>query len=208
MKKAKLYIFDMDGTLLDSMPSWKYLGRSYLHREQITPPDNLEQITDSMTLPESAAYFQTLGLHKKTDDIIQGILSLIHNEYRLSIPAKPGMLTLIQHLSQNPDTTLCVLTTSERNCAVEALERLHMLSYFKDIHTSEELGLSKRTAAIYQTVCAKYHIPPADTIVVEDALYAIQAAKAAGCYVCAVPDSYSASDWDAICSVADEILQP
>lgn len=208
MRKARLYIFDMDGTILDSMPSWAHLGRNYLIQEHITPPENLEQITDPMTMQESAAYFQTLGLHKKTDDIVEEIMSLIRNEYRLSIPAKPGMVSLIHDLYQNQSTILCVLTTSEKNCAVQALERLHILSYFTDIHTSEELGLSKRTAQIYQTVCAQYHISPADTVVFEDALYAVQAAKSAGCYVYAVPDTYSASDRDAISSVADEILQP
>lgn len=208
MKEAKLYIFDMDGTLLDSMPAWANLGRNYLIREQITPPADLEQTIDPMTLEESAAYFQTLGLNKKTDDIVEEIMSFLHNQYRLSIPAKPGMLPLLKSLSGLPDSILCVLTTSQRDCAIQALKRLHMLSYFKDIYTSEELGLSKRTGEIYQTVCRYYDVLPANTVVLEDALYAIQSAKAAGCYVCAVPDDYSRTDWDKIQSLADEIFHP
>ncbi|MDE6851795.1 MAG: HAD hydrolase-like protein, partial [Lachnospiraceae bacterium] len=148
MKTGKLYIFDMDGTLLDSMPSWIHLGRNYLIHQQITPPENLEQIIDSMTLQESAAYFQTLGLDKKRDDIVKEVMMYLRNEYRLSIPAKPGMLSLLQDLSKKPDSILCILTTSEKNCAIPALDRNHMLSYFKDIFTSGELGLSKRTAKI------------------------------------------------------------
>ncbi len=208
MKKAKLYIFDMDGTLLDSMPSWTYLGRNYLLRWQITPPDDLEQTINSMTLQESAAYFQTLGLNKKTDDIVEGVMTQLRDEYRLSIPPKPGMLPLLQDLYQNTDSILCVLTTSEQNCAVQALKRNYMLSYFKDIFTSEKMGLSKRTAEIYQSVCAYYQVSPSETVVFEDALYAIQSAKRAGCYVCAVPDDSSASDWETISSIADEIFHP
>lgn len=208
MKTAKLYIFDMDGTLLDSMPSWIHLGRNYLLRQQIMPPENLEQTIDSMTLQESAAYFQTLGLDKKIDDIVSEVMMHLRDEYRLSIPAKPGMLPLLYDLSKNTDSTLCVLTTSEKNCAIPALDRNHMLSYFKDIFTSEELGLSKRTPKIYQTVCSQYQISPSETIVMEDSLYAIRAAKEAGCYVYAVPDDSSAADWEIISSMADEIFQP
>lgn len=208
MKTAKLYIFDMDGTLLDSMPSWLHLGRNYLMHQRITPPSNLEQSIDAMTLQESAAYFQTLGLHKNTDDIVEEVMEYLRDEYRLSIPAKPGMLSLLQDLSQKTDSTLCVLTTSEKNCAISALERNHMLPYFTDIFTSEELGLNKRSSQIYQTVCNHYQISPTETVVLEDALYAIQSAKEAGCYVYAVPDDFSASDWDAISSIADEIFHP
>lgn len=208
MKTAKLYIFDMDGTLLDSMPSWLHLGRNYLMHQNITPPSDLEKTIDAMTLQESAAYFQTLGLHKNTDDIVEEVMEYLHDEYRLSIPAKPGMLSLLQNLSQETDSIRCVLTTSEKKCVIPALERNHMLSYFTDIFTSEELGLSKRNSQIYLTVCNHYQISPSDTVVLEDALYAIRSAKEAGCYVYAVPDDSSASDWDAISSIADEIFHP
>lgn len=208
MKTARLYIFDMDGTLLDSMPSWIHLGRNYLLRQHITPPKNLEQTIEAMTLQESAAYFQTLGLDKKTDDIVKEVMEYLHDEYRLSIPAKPGMLSLLQDLSQETDSTRCVLTTSEKDCAIPALERNHMMPYFADVFTSQELGLSKRSPQIYQTVCQHYHISPSETVVFEDALYAIQSAKEAGCYVYAVPDDSSVPDWDIISSMADEIFQP
>lgn len=208
IKDAKLYIFDMDGTLLDSMPAWAHLGRNYLIREHITPPADLEKIIDPMTLQESAAYFQTLGLDKKTDDIVEEIMSFLREQYRLSIPAKPGMLPLLDVLSKRQNSILCVLTTSEKDCAIQAFKRLHVLSYFTDIYTSEELGLSKRTGEIYQTVCAHYGVSCADTVVFEDALYAIQSAKAAGCYVYAIPDEYSRADFDQILTQADEIFQP
>ena len=80
MKTAKLYIFDMDGTLLDSMPSWLHLGRNYLMHQNITPPSDLEKTIDAMTLQESAAYFQTLGLHKNTDDIVEEVMEYLHDE--------------------------------------------------------------------------------------------------------------------------------
>ena len=80
-------------------------------------------------------------------------------------------------------------------------------NYFKDIHTSFEIGLSKRTGTIYQHVCKLYQVSPADTVVFEDAPYAIHAAKEAGCYVYAVPEETYRDDWSDCESTADEILQ-
>ena len=206
LKEAKLYLFDLDGTILDSMPVWEQLGRNYLLQEQITPPNNLETVIETMTLEESAAYFQKLGLHKKTDEIIHGVMSYIQDAYRLSIPAKPGMVSLIRNLSDNPDKNLCLLTTSEETCARQALERLGILSCFSRIYTSSQLGLGKTTGEIYQKVCKLQHTLPADTIVLEDALYAVRSAKEAGCYVYGVPDEASQKDWDEIVELADQIL--
>lgn len=208
MKDAKLYIFDMDGTPLDSMPAWAHLGRNYLIQEKIAVPKDLEQIIDAMTLSESAAYFQTLGLHKENSQIINEVMEFIREEYRSSIPAKAGMPELLVELSKKQDSILCVLTTSEKDCATDALKRLNMLSCFQDIYTSEELNMNKRSTEIYQYVCSKYGTAPADTVVFEDALYAIRAAKEAGCYVYAVPDDASLTEWEEIKKLADEILTP
>lgn len=206
LKPAKLYIFDMDGTILDSMPAWEHLGRNYLLQEQITPPDNLEKTIEAMTLDESAVYFQQLGLHKETDEIIQGIMSCIQDAYRLTIPAKPGMVSLIQSLSQNKDSLLCLLTTSEEECARLAMERLGIASCFSHLYTSSQLGLGKNTGEIYQKVCERYQISPSDTVVLEDALYAVRSAKEAGCYVYGIPDGSSKKDWEKIVQFADDVL--
>lgn len=207
IKNARLYIFDMDGTLLDSMGEWTHLGRNYLLSKGITPPADLEETIDAMTMDESAAYFQTLGIHGDISTINREIMELIHRSYRYQIPLKPGIKELLQELSTKKDSILCVLTTSERDCAVNAFQRLGILSYFKDIHTSFEIGLSKRAGTIYQHVCKLYQVAPADTVVFEDAPYAIHAAKEAGCYVYAVPEETYRDDWSDCESTADEILR-
>lgn len=206
IRHAKLYIFDLDGTILDSMPEWEHLGRNYLLHRGVNPPEDLEQILDKMTMEESAAYFQTLGIPGDIDEISREVLSYIQDAYRLSIPAKPGMTELLQTLSQKQDSILCLLTTSKRECAVNALTRLNILSCFQDIHTSSELGLGKTTGEIYQRVCDIYHTAPSDTVVFEDAAYAVRSAREAGCYVYAVPDQTSAEAWTQICSMADDVL--
>ena len=208
VKKAKLYIFDMDGTILDSMSVWSNLGRNYLEKEGALAPDDLEQRIEKMTMEESAAYFQSLGVDKEIPDIINGLFENIRESYRLTIPGKKEIIDIIEDLSQNTDSILCILTTSEELCARTSMERLGILSCFRDIYTGDGLGLGKRTGEIYQKVCEIYGVAPEDTVVFEDVLYAVQSAKEAGCYVYAVSDSCNQEDWVEICENADESIEP
>lgn len=93
-KDAKLYIFDMDGTILNSMVEWFHLGRNYLVAQGVAVPDDLEQRIETMTMDESAEYFQSLGVDKSVPEINEGIFAYIREKYRTSIPAKEGMLDL------------------------------------------------------------------------------------------------------------------
>lgn len=197
IQTARLHIFDMDGTLLDSMGVWQNLGRNYLLAQQITPPNDLEQTIAEMTLEESAAYFQTLGLIQTIPAIIQGITDFIRDKYRLQIPWKPGMQNILSEIHAT-GSKLCLLTTSEECCAHAALKRLNCLDWFDAIYTSENMGLSKRTPEIYQKVCQLQRVPPAESMVYEDALYAIRSALEAGCQVTGVYDDSSEADWQTI----------
>jgi HAD superfamily hydrolase (TIGR01509 family) len=159
-----------------------------------------------MTLEEGAAYFQTLGIQNTISNIKEEMLSGIYDAYRLSIPLKPGMRELITSLAQEKKAPLCVLTTSERDCAIQAFTRLGILSDFQDIYTSAQLGMGKNTGEIYRKVCQIYRVPPRDTVVFEDAPHAIRSAKEAGCYVYAVPERSFEKDWTDIQETADEVL--
>ena len=139
-------------------------------------------------------------------EINEGIFAYIREKYRTSIPAKEGMLDLIRQLSRKEDSILCILTTSERKCAEMAMERLSVLNCFRDIFDSEQIGLNKRSGAIYQWVCEHYDVAQKDTIIFEDAIYAVKAAKETDCYVYGMKDSSNSTVWNEICEMADDII--
>lgn len=205
MNNKELYIFDMDGTILDSMPTWKNLDHVYLNMYNITMPDDFNEKIVSFTLPECATYFKSLGVPKSSNEILAEIISLVEEAYNKSIPLKRKTYRVMTKLYLY-GKTLCLLTTSEKSYAEPALERLGVSNYFAGIHTSAELGLDKRTPEIYKTICQMYDTIPENTTVYEDTLYAIRSAKEAGCHVVAVYDKASDEHWNEIINIADETI--
>lgn len=200
-------IFDMDGTLLDSMGMWENLGSIYLLKKGITPPVDLKEVIENKTLEEAAEYFITdLGLEGNIKGIVREILSLIEDKYRYELELKPGVKEFV--LSEyEKGSRMCILTTSDRDLALAAMDRNGIGFCFKEVFTAETLGLSKRGPEIFLKTCELMGFKPEETTVYEDALYAIKAAKAAGCHVVAVYDHMNRNDWDEIKSTADVIIK-
>ncbi|MBQ7535248.1 MAG: HAD family phosphatase [Stomatobaculum sp.] len=196
-------IWDMDGTILDSMRYWDTLGEDYLIRKGIKPPAGINRTLEVMTLEESAAYLRremNIGLSEK--EIISEILALIDTEYRNEIPAKEGAVKLIRAAREH-GSRMCVLTSSDRALADAALRRVGLRDCFEAILTSDDFGMDKRSAAIYQRAMEEMGYVPEQTLICEDALFAVRSAAESGAKVLAFRDSSNAGDWEQIRKLAD-----
>ncbi len=201
----KLHIFDMDGTILDSMPMWSTIASDYLESYNIPHDDDVNKLIESYTLENAAKYFIELGLDKTVDEIIKDIYDFSFNKYKNEIPAKPGMTELIKKLYENGDT-ICLLSASPVQCAEAAFERLSILKYFDKLLSCQDLETDKTVPETFTKVSTSFGFKPQDTIVYEDALYSIRSAKAAGCKTAAIYDDFAATEWEEILKMADEIL--
>ena len=205
-KNKKLFIFDMDGTLLDSMEFWQNLGRQYLESKGKTPENNLEKIIESMTLKESASYFKTkYNLEEDVETIIKQVLDFIEDKYLNEIPLKKGAKDFLIK-AHSDGYKMCILTTSEKSQAIGALKRTGVLDLFDAVYTDRDFDLSKKNPQIYIKTCEKMCESPSDTVVFEDALYAVESAKKAQCTVIGVYDEYSKCDWQNIKNIANSTI--
>lgn len=202
----KYLIFDLDGTLIDSMPVWKDTGKNYLLNHGFTPPANLHQIVKTQTLYQTAEYFQkVLGVPHTAEEIAAEVVSFVEEQYRTSIPLKPFVREFLEKEKQN-GSKMCIVTASEASYILLALERLDILKYFEFVLTCTEAGHFKNEPEVFRIAMNRLGGSPAETIVFEDALYAVEGAKKGGFTVYAVQDPITEADSTKIKALADRYI--
>lgn len=205
MKKEHItgMIFDVDGTLLDSMPIWDHSGEAYLRTIGIHAPQTLGKILFSMTMQQGAEYIKKeYGLCQTEEEIQSGIIGVVAKAYKESAPLKPSALAFLQAL-QAADIPMAVVTSTDKPLILAAFERLGLLSYFTTILTCSEFGSGKDRPEIFHAAAKGIGSIPSGTWVVEDGLYAVRTAKAAGYRVIGVSDASSKGDELQIRGLAD-----
>lgn len=188
LKKYKYAIFDMDGTIIDSMPAWKNLGRDYLKGKGVKAPENLNEIIDAMSMIESAEFFRKeFGITDSAKQIISDVNKLIEHKYKHEIPLKSWVKEYLSRL-QEDGITMCVATATSVGLAEAVLKRLEVIRYFSFIVSCDEVGVGKTKPDIYYYALEKMGADIEDTMVYEDAPYAMKTAKEAGFYTMGVHD--------------------
>ena len=200
-------IFDLDGTLLDSMPWWDDLGERYLRSLGKTPEPNIRYHFKRLTMEGSAHYMkETYGLEQSIEEICTGVMSGIEFAYRDCIQCKPGVVDMLEAM-RAAGVAMCVATATRRDCALAALERLDILKYFSALFTCTEVGASKTEPDIFELALSHLSTPRETTFVFEDSLHAIETAHAAAFPVMLIDEPASASDAEACQALADVRLK-
>lgn len=183
-------IFDVDGTLLDSMWIWDTIGVDYLRSIGYEPREDLAAVFKDMSLYQAACYYQReYGVALPADGIIAGVNRMIEGYYQEDVQAKPGVGAFLQSL-QGQGVPMCICTATDRPLVECALKRLGLLGYFSKIFTCSEVGHGKDQPDIYRQALHWLGTPKARTAVFEDALYAARTAKADGFPIAAVYDRF------------------
>lgn len=199
-------IFDLDGTLLDSMEMWDRLPSDYLLKYNISPPADLNDRIRAWGTLQVANYFIDELNHPGTADaIIQEINDMIVDQYQNQIQLKPFAGELLENL-KNRNIKMCIATATDRELVIPALKRLHILQYFEFILTCTEVGSNKETPDIYVMALEKFGVLPQSVVVFEDILTAIQSAKSANFNVIGVHDPSSDIDTEKIKEISDRYV--
>ena len=200
-------IFDVDGTLLDSMYLWDRVGEDYLRGKGIAPLPDMEERVRTMSMMQIAQYCQeAYGMTEPAQQIIDEINGMVLEKYRNEVQPKPGVKALLSMLREK-GVALAVATASDRCLIEEALERTGLLPYFDVFLTCSEVGAGKDSPAIFYTACKAMGTRPEETVLFEDSLYSMKTAKKEGFLVAAVFDESAAGETEEIRQLADWYVQ-
>ncbi len=206
MEKIKGVIFDLDGTVLNSMPLWKNLASNYLLSKNISPKEDIDEYLKSKTLEEAIFYFKNnYGIKDSEEEIKGHINSIISEGYLKEVKTKQGLIQLLNNFKQQ-NIKMCILTANDKELTSAALKRNNISGYFLDIITCAETGKSKGNTQLYEDAASFLGTDKSSTIIFEDALHAIKAAKTAGFKVIGVYDESSKKDWEDIKIIADKSI--
>ena len=199
-------IFDIDGTLLDSMPLWNNLGERYLQKLGFTEEETegLSQRISAMPFVEGIRYIKkAYTLNLEEERIREQLQEMIAGAYRDEINLKAGAKEYLQFLKERGIP--CILATAgEASLAKAALKRLKVWEEFQDLLLCEEFNTSKLEAKIYRLAMERLSLSkPEEVLVCEDVLHAVKSAKQAGFQVCGILDEANREDWEKIQKIAD-----
>ena len=184
-------IFDLDGTLIDSMWMWKQIDIDYLARHGHPLPEDLQDCIEGMSFSETAVYFkERFGLTDSLEIIKSDWNRMAYDIYVNDVPLKPGVLAFLQYLKLKGIRT-GIATSNSKELLTAVLESLGITEYFDELHTSCEVAKSKPAPDIYLLVAQKLGVAPENCLVFEDIMQGIMAGKAAGMKVCAIKDEFS-----------------
>ncbi len=203
LKYAKAVLFDLDGTLVDSMWMWKDIDMEYLGKYGITLPPELQEYIEGMSFSEVSAYFkEAFGIKESLEEIKSEWVSMAKYKYTHEVPLKPGALRFLKHLKEQ-GIPMGIATSNSRDLLDAVLESLEISPYFDCCMTSCEAGAGKPAPDIYLKVAKILKTEPKDCLIFEDTPAGILAGNRAGIPVCAMADENSAGRKDQILQMAD-----
>lgn len=200
----KSIIFDLDGTLIDSMKIWYQIDRQFLIENGVkNPPREISERMKKMTIDESAALFiSEFNLNCTKKYVIRRIEELVRREYEEKIPLKPRVTDLLDFLD-GKGIPYCIATATYKSLALAVLKRCGIADRFAFILTDEDYPRGKNFPDIFMGACGRFGTMPSETLVVEDSLHSIETAKNAGFPVVAVYDESAEPDSGRIKYLAD-----
>lgn len=200
---AKGFIFDVDGTILDSMEIWMDAAKLYLKDLGIEAEENLGDIMFSLTMAEGAEYIRkTYKVNLSDKEICDGINQKVFGFYKEEAPLKGKSIEILEY-AQNNNIPMVVATSTDRPMIEAAFERLNLGKYFKKIYTTTEVGSGKDKPEIFMRAMETLGTKPDETWLFEDGAYSMDTAKKMGIHTVGIYDKSSDKEQDMVKSLAD-----
>ena len=206
LESMKAAIFDMDGTLIDSMGEWRKLNSSFVreHGIELTPEQEKDLLSMSGMMVVNYIR-ETFGIEAEFNTLLERSTRLMEPAYLAGVPLKPGAGDYLKRLrARGVKCVLCTATPSR--LAMIALNRMNLVTDLDFIFSTDMTGGSKGDPAFFDRLCALIGEKKEDCVMFEDALYAMQGARAAGLGVIGITDATNVPDREKIRAVCDRVI--
>lgn len=185
-------IFDIDGTLVDSMWVWTNIDDVFLEKYGLTEPDDFHEGMEGKSYSETAQYFLDIfpSLTQTREELEAEWMQMAYEIYSTQLTLKPGAYEFITEMHAQ-GIKFGIATSNNRELAEVMLKNNHVMEYIDAIWTSCEAKAGKPNPAVYLRVAETLKVEPTKCLVFEDVPMGILAGKNAGMKVCAVDDRFS-----------------
>ena len=197
------YIFDFDGTLVDSMPYWARVMKDFLDSENAKYPSDIIKIITPLGLLGTVEYFRdVLGVELEIDDMLKIIDENLYYYYKDVIPLKNGVFEYLSHLKKQ-GKSINVLTASRHKVVDICLKRLGIFDLFDNVWSCDDFNISKSNPLIYKEAVKRLDTKICDTVFFDDNIVAVKSAKEAGLKTVGVYDDTGADFKDELEKISD-----
>jgi len=204
MNKFNAVIFDLDGTLIDSMGIWFDVDREFLTKRGIVPPKNFfDDIKGGNSFVETAQFFKDrFSLDESTDEIMDEWTKMVAHHYKYQVKLKSNATDLLNYLKEK-NIKLAVGTSNSLYLTKTVLQANDVLSFFDVIVAGDDDIKGKPFPDIFLKAAELINEQPQNILVVEDTLSGVKAAKNAKIKVCGIYDKHSERNLSEIKKLTD-----
>lgn len=206
MFEFKGAIFDLDGTLIDSMGVWEKIDKEFLEKRNISMPSDYIEKVNSMSFKEVAKYtIKRFNLNEGEEDIINEWNEMAIYEYSNNIKLKPNVKEYLEKLKNN-NIKIALATSSPRIFYEPVLKNNKIFDYFDVLISLEDVKRDKNYPDIYLMAAKKLKLSPKDCVGFEDILIAINTMKKANFKAIGVYDKYANYEMEKIKKASDKFI--
>ena len=204
-QNRKTFLFDFDGTLVDSMPTFASVMLRILDENKIEYGSDIVKIITPLGYKGTAEHFIKMGVNMETDELVKKMISYIVYEYENNIPAKETVIESLRKMKARGDS-LNVLTASPHDALDPCLKRLGIWEIFDNVWSCDDFKTSKANPEIYVMAAGRLGKSVGEVIFVDDNVNAVKTAKSAGMTAYGIFDKSSEDYVEEFKSVADKYV--
>ena len=202
-----MYLFDMDGTLIDSNDVWKDVDREFLARRGLPYTKAYYEGVAHTIFPLAAKFTKEFcNLPDSEEDIMAEWMDMAGDLYGTSVPVKPGVRAYLDKLRAAGERLIVVTSAVPVHCRT-ALTHLGLMPYFERIIFAHDLQLEKKDPQLWRLTAELMGVAPADCTLYDDSVEACRGAKAAGMHAVGVYDPYFAGTEPEMQAVCDRYIR-